>query len=136
MAASGAPVVGLGFALVVAGEAEQAIEFRAVELSPRDPNLASYTGLCSRRRIFCYSSPQRRRNGHGWRRQPSSHFIAHMHLVAALALLEDATGTRRAKQALLQLKPDFSAEYVTKVWPFRRSADAAQIIEGLRKAGL
>jgi TolB-like protein len=129
---------GLGFALVVAGEAEQAIEplSRAVDLSPRDPNLASYGTVLSTAYILLQQPAKAAEWARVATRQPSSHFIAHMHLVAALALLEDATGTRRAKQALLQLKPDFSAEYVTKVWPFRRSADAAQIIEGLQKAGL
>ena len=129
---------GLGFALVVAGEAEQAIEplSRAVDLSPRDPNLASYGTVLSTAYILLKQPAKAAEWARVATRQPSSHFIAHMHLVAALALLDDTIGARKARQTLLQLKPDFSAEYVKKVWPFRRSTDEARIVEGLRKAGL
>src|SRR5262249_61655784 len=69
-------------------------------------------------------------------RQPSSHFIAFMHLAAALALARDARGAAKARADLLRLKPGFNAGYVRKVWPFSRTADEAKIVEALRKAGL
>jgi TolB-like protein len=129
---------GLGFALVVAGEPEQAIEplLRAVELSPRDPNLASYGTVLSTANILLNRPTEAAEWAQLATRQPSSHFIAHMHLVVALAQLDDTAGAQKARRNLLRLKPDFSAEYVTRVWPFRRSADAALIVDGLRKAGL
>ena len=129
---------GLGFALVVAGDSERALEplLRAVELSPRDPNLASYGTMLATAHILLNKHHEAVEWARLATRQPSSHFIAHMHLVAALALAGDVDGALRARDLLLQLKPDFSAAYVTKVWPFRRSADAACLIEGLKKAGL
>jgi hypothetical protein len=59
-----------------------------------------------------------------------------MHHVAALAQLGDTAGVQKARRMLLQLKPDFSAEYVKRAWPFRSSADMERIVESLRKIGL
>lgn len=128
---------GLGFALVVAGDPEKAIEplLRAVELSPRDPNLASYGTVLSTANMLLNRPTQAAEWAQMATRQPSSHFNAYMHLVAALAQLGDTAGAQKARRILLQLKPDFSAEYVKRAWPFRSSADVERLVEGLRKVG-
>jgi Flp pilus assembly protein TadD len=109
---------------------------RAVDLSPRDPNLASYGTVLAAAYILLRQPDKAEEWARVATRQPSSHFIAHMHLAAALALRGNAAEARKAKETLLQLKPDFTGDYVTKVWPFRRSTDAEKIVEALRKAGL
>src|SRR5262249_7316895 len=65
----------------------------------------------------------------------SSHFIAFMHLAAALALARDARGAAKARADLLRLKPGFNAGYVRKVWPFSRTADWAKIVQARSQAG-
>ncbi len=37
---------------------------------------------------------------------------------------------------VLRMKPDFSAEYVAQILPFKNPANIEYIIEGLRKAGM
>src|SRR5262245_14647 len=107
---------GLGFALVVAGEAESAIAplLKAVELSPRDPNLASYGTVLATAYLLLDQPAKAAEWARIATRQPSSHFIAYMHLVIALAQLDDIESAQRAKEKLLVLKPDFDASYVDR----------------------
>lgn len=129
---------GLGLALTMAGEARRAMEplTKAIALSPRDPNLSSYASVLSTSHIL----QRDYKKAAGWARvamrQPSPHFIAQMHLVAALGLLGDRKGAEKACAKLLLLKPDFSLDYVVRNWPFKHASDTARFLRGLRSAGI
>lgn len=129
---------GLGLALTMAGDVRRAIEplMRAVSLGRRDPNLSSYASLLS----TCHILQHDYRTAIRWARvavqQPSSHFIAQMHLVAALGLSSDRNGVEKARTKLMTLKPDFSLDYVIRRWPFKRGSDTACFLRGLRNGGI
>lgn len=129
---------GLGLALTMAGDARRAIAplMRAISLGPHDPNLSSYASLLSTCHILQNDYKTAIRWAHVAVRQPSSHFIAQMHLVAALGLSNDRKGIKKARAKLLTLKPDFSLDYVVRRWPFKREADIACVLRGLRNAGI
>ncbi len=129
---------GLGFALVVAGQARQAIGplLKAVELSPRDPNLASYGTVLATAYLLLNEPAKAVEWARIATRLPSSHFIAHMHLVIALAENGDMQGAQSARKRLLALKPDFSCDYITRCWPFKLLSNETQLIKTLRKLDL
>jgi tetratricopeptide (TPR) repeat protein len=129
---------GLGFAFVVAGRSEEALAplLKAVELSPRDPNLASYGTVLATAHLMLGQPAQAVEWSRTATRQPSTHFIAFMHLAAALSDIGDMGGALKAKDRLLALKPDFTASYVTRCWPFKRQADANRLVKSLRKLDL
>jgi TolB-like protein len=129
---------GLGFAFVVAGRAEEALVplLKAVELSPRDPNLASYGTVLATAHLLLGQPAQAAEWARTATRQPSSHFIAFMHLAVALSDLGDEAGALKAKDRLLALKPDFSSAYVARCWPFKRQADVGRLVNSLQKLDL
>lgn len=129
---------GLGFALVVAGRARQAIRplLKAVELSPRDPNLASYGTVLATAYLLLNEPAKAVHWARIATRQPLSHFIAHMHLVIALAENDDVRGAQKARKKLLTLKPDFTHEYIQRCWPFKRRRDEMRLTESLRRLKL
>jgi TolB-like protein len=129
---------GLGFALVIAGRAEEALPplLKAVALSPRDPNLASYGSVLATAHLMLGQPAQAAEWARTATRQPSSHFIAFMHLAAALSEIGDDLDALKAKQQLLALKPDFTSAYVTRCWPFKRQADANKLVKSLSKLQL
>jgi len=129
---------GLGFALVVAGRSKEALLplLKAVELSPRDPNLASYGTVLATAHLMLGESAEAVEWARTATRQPSSHFIAFMHLAAALNDLGDRRGAIKARDRLLALKPDFTSSYVARCWPFKRQVDAHRLVKCLRKLRL
>ena len=129
---------GLGFALVVAGRSEDALAplLKAVKLSPRDPNLASYGTVLATAHLMLGQPAQAAEWARTATLQSSSHFIAVMHLAVALNDLGDKVRAQKAKERLLVLKPDFTSSYVTRCWPFRRQADANRLVKSLRKLRL
>ncbi|MGY3620700.1 adenylate/guanylate cyclase domain-containing protein [Bradyrhizobium sp. USDA 10063] len=126
---------GLGFALVVAGQPREAIGplLKAVELSPRDPNLASYGTVLATAYLLLDNPAKSVEWAQIATRQVSSHFIAHMLLVIALAKNGDMQGAQRARKSLLALKPDFRRDYIRRCWPFKRRSDEILLTEELRK---
>lgn len=129
---------GLGLSLTMAGDARRAADplSRAVTLSPHDPNLSSYASLLSTCHLLQHDYRKAIRWARVALRQPSSHFIAQMQLVAALGLTGDKGGAERACAKLLTLKPDFSLDYVVRRWPFKRKSDIQCMLRGLRNAGI
>jgi Flp pilus assembly protein TadD len=129
---------GLGFALVVAGRAEEALPplLKAVDLSPRDPNLASYGTVLATAQLLLRQPVEAARWARIATRQRSSHFIAHMHLAVALAELDDMEGAHNARKTLSALKPDFSSDYVERCWPFKRRVDQIWLTKRSQKLGL
>jgi TolB-like protein/cytochrome c-type biogenesis protein CcmH/NrfG len=129
---------GLGFALVVAGRSREALVplLKAVELSPRDPNLASYGTVLATAHVMLGQPAQALEWARTATRQPSSHFIAFMHLAVALSDLGDKAAALKAKDRVLDLKPDFTPSYVTRCWPFKRQADTNRLVKSLRKLDL
>jgi TolB-like protein len=125
----------LGFALVAAGDASAALGplLRAVDLSPRHPNLVSFGTVLSTAHILLGKSAEAAHWARVALRQPVSHFNANMHLVVALSMIGDGVGARRAGDQLIRSKPDFRPELVGQCWPFRDAAHAAVFIEELRK---
>jgi TolB-like protein/DNA-binding winged helix-turn-helix (wHTH) protein/Flp pilus assembly protein TadD len=128
---------GLGFALVVGGDAAAALGplQKAVDLSPRHPNLASFGTVLSTAHILLGNPLEAAHWARVAIRQPASHFNAYMHLAVALSMMGDSAGARRVRDQLIQLKPDFSPELVSRCWPFRRAADGAMLTEELCKLG-
>jgi tetratricopeptide (TPR) repeat protein len=129
---------GLGFALVLAGEPKEAIAplLKAVELSPRDPNLASYGTVLATAYLLLRQPAKAAKWARIATRQPSSHFIAYMHLVISLAELDDLDGAQKARKKLLALKPDFGHDYIQRCWPFKRRIDGALLTKILQKMDL
>jgi hypothetical protein len=109
---------------------------KAVDLSPRDPNLASYGAVLATAHLLLGEPNQAAEWARTATRQPSSHFIAFMHLAVALSDLGDDVGARKAKEHLLALNPDFTSTYVTRCWPFKRHADARRLVRSLKKLRL
>lgn len=109
---------------------------KAIALNPRDPNLSSYASGLATSHILQRDYKKAASWARVAMRQPSSHFIAQMHLVAALALLGDRQGAQKARTKLLVLKPDFSLDYVIRNWPFKQASDTALFLRGLRSAGI
>jgi Flp pilus assembly protein TadD len=128
----------LGFALVAAGDASAALGplLKAVDLSPRHPNLASFGTVLSTAHILLGKPTEAARWARVALRQPASHFNAYMHLVVALSMIGDGVGARRASDQLIRVKPDFRPQLVSQCWPFRDAAHAAVFVEELRKLGL
>jgi tetratricopeptide (TPR) repeat protein len=126
---------GLGFALVVAGRAEEALPplLKVVDLSLRNPTLASYGTVLATAPLLLRQPARWARTA---TRQPSLHFIAHIHLAVALAELDDMKGAHNARKTLSALKPDFSSDYVERCWPFKRRVDQVWLTKRLQKLGL
>jgi TolB-like protein len=125
----------LGFALVAAGDASAALGplLKAVDLSPRHPNLASFGTVLSTAHILLCKPVEAAHWALVALRQPASHFNACMHLAVALSVIGDRAGARRAGDQLIRIKPDFRPELVSRCWPFRKAAHAAVFMEELRK---
>jgi TolB-like protein len=128
---------GLGFALVVAGHPEQALEplQKAIDLSPRDPNLSSFATVLATAHTLLGRSSEAADWARFAARQPLSHVNAYMVLAIALAEIGDGEGTRTAREQVLQLKPGFGSDFVARCWPFKNQQDETRLVEGLRKAG-
>jgi TolB-like protein/Tfp pilus assembly protein PilF len=128
---------GLGFALVVAGHPEQALEplRKAIELSPRDPNLSSFATVLATAYVLLDRSADAVEWARFATRQPLSHVNAYMLLTIALVETGDAEGTRMASERVLQLKPDFRCDFVARCWPFKNRRDEARLVQALAKAG-
>jgi tetratricopeptide (TPR) repeat protein len=124
-----------GFALVAAGDASAGLGplLKAVDLSPRHPNLASFGTVLSTAHILLGKPTEAAHWARVALRQPASHFNAYMHLVVALSMIGDGVGAQRAADQLIRIKPDFRPEFVSQCWPFRDAAHAALLIEELRK---
>src|SRR5580765_5914204 len=77
---------GLGFALTVSGQPKDAIEplLKAIELSPRDPNLTSFAIVLAIAHILLDRSPEAAEWARFATRQPSVHLNAYMFLAIAL----------------------------------------------------
>src|SRR5262249_34385477 len=112
---------GLGFALVVAGHPERALEplQKTIDLSPRDPNLASFATVLATAHVLLDHSADAVEWARFAVRQPLSHVNAYMLLAIALAEIGDAEATSAARERVLQLKPDFGPDFVTRCWPFK-----------------
>jgi adenylate cyclase len=128
---------GLGFALTVGGQPRDAIEplLKAIELSPRDPNLTSFAIVLAIAHILLDRASEAAEWARFATRQPSVHLNAYMLLAIALAKVGDAEGARIAREQLLSIKPDFGPDFLTRCWPFKHRRDQARLLEGLIAAG-
>jgi TolB-like protein/Flp pilus assembly protein TadD len=130
--------LGLGTALMYAGEWDRAIESfdRATRLSPHDPLLwifatARAIALFAARRLDQAEETARQSV-----RQPTATVTAYFILAATLGQLGKDDEARKVMADVLRMKPDISAEYIAQILPFRNSADVEYVIEGLHKAGM
>jgi hypothetical protein len=69
-------------------------------------------------------------------RQPESHINAYMILAIASAEIGAEEGTSMARERLLQLKPDFTPDFVTRCWPLKNQRDQERLVQALVMAAL
>jgi adenylate cyclase len=128
---------GLGFALTVAGQPKEALEplHNAIDLSPRDPNLASFATVLAAAYILVDCAQDAALWARFATRQPLSHVNAYMLLAIALGKLGDTVGARAARDQILQLKSDFGRDFVARCWPFKHRKDQTRLLQGLAIVG-
>lgn len=69
-------------------------------------------------------------------RQPNTVFWTHALSAASLGHLGRVDEARAALDEVLRVNADFTPEFVARVFPFKNSADAECLLDGLRAAGL
>jgi len=128
----------LGWALVLAGRAEEALPHfdRALRLNPHDPAL--WTFLTGRAVALIVLRRYEEAADYAKRaiRHPTANYLAPATLASVLGHLGDAEGSRSALDQVYRLRPDFSKSLLRRLWVFRNEADRACFIDGLAKAGV
>ncbi len=129
---------GLGFAYAVSGQPQEALQplQKAIDLSPRDPNLASFATVLATAHVLLDRPADALEYARFAVRQPLSHVNAYMLLAIAATEVGDAEATRMARERLLALKPDFRPDFVARCWPFKNRRDEARLVQALVKARL
>jgi adenylate cyclase len=130
---------GLGFALMLSGEIEQAREMfqTAIRLSPRDPLMMAFTNLLAMTYILQGDFEKCVEWSKQSLRSPASiaHWT-HATLAAALASLDRMEEAREALQIALKVRPELSISNLQTVLPTRHEDGLKIYLAGLRKAGL
>ncbi len=130
--------LGLGTALLFAGEWDRAIEScdRAIRLSPHDPLLWIVLVVKALALLGAKRHDQAEGVARHAARQPTAELTAYAVLAAILGHLGKDEEARIAMADLLRIKPDISANHIAQILPYRDSVDIEYVIEGLYKAGM
>ncbi|MEE8505367.1 MAG: adenylate/guanylate cyclase domain-containing protein, partial [Kiloniellales bacterium] len=128
----------LGFTLAYAGEYDAAISSigKAIRLSPRD----SFKFIWFEARAVAAFGAGRYRDAVEWARksiQENPQFPGgYRVLAAAHGQLGERAEARAALEAFLRLQPSHTVDDIKRHTPWKKPADMARYLDGLRKAGL
>jgi TolB-like protein len=120
------------------GEPEPAIEreARAMRLSPLDPLLGQMQSATA----WAHLGAGRCDEASSWAeramREMPTWVPAYIAAAASHAIAGRSDAARAAAASLRRLSPSFRASQLGEIFPLRRAADLARLVEGLRKAGL
>ncbi len=130
--------LGLGGALMYAGEYDQAIEAaeRAIRLSPHDPVLWISHSAIALSHFGAGRLEMAELAGRQAVRHPRAEVTAYYILAGTLGEQGKIDEAARVWQQIIQLKPDFSAEFLRSILLFRETFVIDRLIEGLHKAGM
>jgi adenylate cyclase len=129
---------GLGVALVWAGQPTQALDRidTALRLNPRDPSVWTFQAGRALTLFFLDRLDEAADWAHRSTQSISTGLWSHGVEAAVLAHLGREQEAAAALAQVYRLKPNFSAEFVREVFPFKVAADRDRFLDGLRKAGL
>ena len=108
----------------------------ALRLSPRDPYAAIYCGVAAIAQFIGRNYSEAIRLSREALRQRSDLAGAHRILTAAAAMAGMEPLATAALQELRRAQPNISLTWVANQLPFKRDADRAHYLDGLRRAGL
>ncbi len=130
--------LGHGTAMLYSGMWDRAIESidRALRLSPHDPLIWIFNTVRAITFLVTKRLDQAEEDARQSIRQPTAAVTAFFILAATLGQLGKAEEARKVMADVLRMRPDFSAEYVAQILPFKNPANIEYIIDGLRKAGM
>ena len=129
---------GLALCLMLTGRSEAAIpEFELAEqLSPHDPSLSAIQAA----RAAAHNGLGQFRQAEECARRASRHpkvsFWVYAHLAGALAGQGKSEEARAAVSTLLEMQPNFSPEFVERIWPNADRTFLAAYFDLLHEAGL
>ena len=129
----------LGFTLIVSGRASEALSYldRAIELSPRDPHLASFHAIRAVGHLALGELETAERFARMATRIPNANHWPFALLVSLLGLTDRAEELRRAVDGLLQRYPGYTIATARSDFFFCGDRDLVErFLEGLRRAGL
>jgi tetratricopeptide (TPR) repeat protein len=127
-----------GWVKVWAGESEAALErlAHALRLSPQDPQMFNiHTAIAAAHMISGDFEKAQSDSAAAVENQPN-YALAYIILAASAAHRGHLVAAQRAVQELLQIKPGFTATSVADMFPARNTEYLANLVDGLRKAGL
>ncbi len=130
---------GLGFALTLAGQLEEAklVTRKAIEMSPRDPMLWAFLAVHSLTLLLNKEYEAAFENVKKTMRIPNSTgYWNHAVMAATLANLDRMEEAQAALAIAIKEKPGFSIEFITSNLPTKFEGGIDPYLEGLRKAGL
>lgn len=128
----------LASALAFSGEVEKSIEnnMMAIRLNPKDISIFfRFSGIA-----IAHYVGKRYSEAESWARKsmyrkPGYH-VAHALLAASLAQLDRLKEAEEAVRHYLEIFPNANISRLLDLLPFKYSADALRLVEGLHKAGL
>ena len=130
---------GLGFALTLAGELEEAkrVTRKAIEMSPRDPMLWAFLAVHSITLVLNGENEAAFETIKKTMRLPNATgYWNHAMMAATLGNLGRIEEARAALEIAKQENPGFSIEFVVNNMPTRFEGGLDPYLDGLRKAGL
>lgn len=130
--------LGLGSALMYAGEYERAIEAaqQAMRLSPHDPVLWVSVCVVALSHFSVGRMDLAEENARAAVRYPTAEVTAYYILAGTLGEVGKIADAEIVWRKVLELKPDFDAKFVRKILQFRDVGVVERLIEGLHKAGM
>jgi len=129
----------LGFTLIVSGRAREALSYldRAIELSPRDPHLASFHGIRAVGHLALGELETAERFARLATRIPNANHGPFALLVSLLGLTNRTEESQRAIDGLLQRHPGYTVATARSNFFFCGDRNLVErFLEGLRHAGL
>jgi adenylate cyclase len=130
---------GLGFALTLAGELEEAkrVTRKAIEMSPRDPMLWAFLAVHSITLVLNGENEAAFETIKKTMRLPNATgYWNHAMMAATLGNLGRIEEARAALEIAKQENPGFSIEFVVNNMPTRFEGGLDPYLDGLRRAGL
>ncbi len=129
---------GLSMALLYAGEPEESILAmdNALRLSPHDPYHWIFLTLRAAALAIAQRHDEGVENANEAARHPGAKLTAFAVQAGCLALVGRSGEARAALDKARQFKPNLSADYLGKIWPFKNRRDFDYFIDGLRDLGL
>ncbi len=129
---------GLSLALLYAGRPEEAVEAadNALRLSPHDPYHWIFLTIRAAALAIAKRHEEAVESANEAARHPEAKLTAFAVQAGCLALVGRPGEARAALDKARQLKPDLSADYLGKIWPFKNPRDFNYFIDGLRDLGL